>query len=83
MNYTVILNLVSLVFFVTAIFRLTSHRRKVHLTVSEFIPLLISLLLYAFVVFSNVLEQSFITAYFDEAEDVVEIIFPPCFYLLC
>lgn len=42
---------------------------------SLFFPLVLALILYFFIVVSNLLEQSGITAYFDPTEDIAEILF--------
>jgi two-component system, cell cycle sensor histidine kinase and response regulator CckA len=79
MNATFALSLISFFFFLAAVCKLISNCRGIRLTVNEFLPLLFSILLYVFVVASNVLEHSNTTAYFDPAEDVAEILFPLVF----
>ena len=79
MNVVVVLSLLSSVFFLAAVFLLLLNWRRAELMVNEFVPLLFALVLYAFSVVSNTLEHTGITAYFDPAEDVAEIIFPLVF----
>lgn len=45
------------------------------LTAGTFLPLLLALVLYDFIVLSNLLEQSGLTDMFDPLEDVAEIVF--------
>jgi len=74
-NFTVILSFISSVVFLAAGLKVILNWRRSRLTINVFIPLLASILLYAFVTISNTLEHSGITAYFDPAEDVAEILF--------
>lgn len=80
-NPTVVLSLLSAVFFIAASFMLMSSWRRIRLTANEFIPLFFSVMLYAFVVISNFLEHSGITSYFDPAEDLAEILFTLVFII--
>lgn len=75
MNLTVFLSLISSMFFIIAIIILIRRKHTIDLGDSVFIPLLLSILLYGFIVFSNFLEHSGITDFFDPLEDMAEIVF--------
>jgi len=76
MNYTVLLSLFSSLGFIAASLKLVLNWRGTGLTLNVCLPLVSSMLLCAFVAISNTLEHSGLTAYFDPAEDVAEILFP-------
>ncbi|MBN2711854.1 MAG: PAS domain S-box protein, partial [Planctomycetes bacterium] len=76
MNTAVVLcNFIACIIFIACSYILLSRRKAAHLTPSEFLPLLLSVVFYAFVAFSNVLEHMEYTAFFDPAEDIAEVLF--------
>jgi len=75
MNLIVALNYVSAFFFLAAIVVLACNVRKLRLSVSEYVPLLLALTMYGFVSVSNILEHSEITDFFDPMEDIAESLF--------
>ncbi len=75
MNMYTVLSIISFVFFSLATGTLIRNRRRLRLSQSEYIPILLSSCLYTFITFSNILEHDGITAYFDPFEDVSEIVF--------
>lgn len=75
MNETMVLSLLSsAVFTFTAIALFVRKKTKI-LSGDIFSSLLLSVLLYDFIVISNFLEHSQITDYFDPVEDIAEIVF--------
>lgn len=83
MNFIVLFNTISLVLFASAGALLITRCRGSQLAVNECATLLVSIGLYAFIVFSNILEHSGITNYFDSIEDIAEVLFPLlCLFLL-
>ena len=75
MNSTVLLSLLSAVFFTASIAVLVARKRNADLGASVSIPLFSSLFLYAFIVVSNFPENSGLTGWFDPLEDIAEIVF--------
>ena len=75
MNLIVVCSIISFIFFSAGGFLLAVKHRRVKLTPSEYIPLFLSFISYAFVTLSNVLEHLEITNIFDPIEDVVELFF--------
>ncbi|MCE9573369.1 MAG: response regulator [Deltaproteobacteria bacterium] len=68
-------NLVALAAFVAAAVVAARRRHRADIGGSAFVPLVGSLLLYAFIVSSNVVEHADITASFDPLEDIAEVVF--------
>lgn len=62
-------------FFSSTAILLALNWRKARLSLSEYIPLLLSICLYALLTLSNILEHSGITDFFDPLEDVGELVF--------
>lgn len=78
-----IINLFSMLMFACAAFLLVVHRRKTRMTLGEIVPLVIVIGLFTLNSFSNVLEHSNITDYFDSAEDIAELLgLPFCLFFL-
>ena len=75
----ILANSVSLIFLLLTGILLFTSREKSRLSAREFVPLALLLILYVFIVSSNILEHSGISFFFDSTEDLVEILFP----LLC
>lgn len=75
MKTIVILNTISFIFFILATISLFLNKHRLQLSSIEFIPILASTSLYAFITFSNILEHAGITSYFDTFEDLSEIVF--------
>jgi len=75
MNSTVLLSLLSSLAFTLSAVILILRKKNVIMDTSVFVPLFLSIILYDFIVISNLLEHSSITGYFDPFEDVAEIVF--------
>lgn len=75
MNSIVMLNLVSAALFSAAAVVLIRRRKNTGLKAGTFIPLLLSIVLYDFIVASNILEHLEITDYLDSSEDLAEVLF--------
>lgn len=74
-NSTVGLSLLSATGFTSAAVVLIRRKNDINLSAGVFIPLLLATCLYDFIVVSNFLEHSGLSAYFDPLEDIAEIVF--------
>ena len=81
MNPASLLSLFSVLCLTVALVVLLWRRSKVAISNSTYFPLLSALVLYDFIVFSNLLEQSGLTDMFDPLEDVAEVVFAFLFLL--
>ena len=82
MNIPSLLSLVSLAAFLGAAVILSCMHRQIGLSSRVFISFLLSLLIYTFIVVSNFLEHTGITAVLDPIEDLTEVLFTLIFLFL-
>ena len=83
LNVISVISLCSFLVFGSALLLLIVNRRKTGMTVGEFVPLFVTIGLFVFISLSNFLEHSALTAFFDPAEDVAEILaLPFCMFFL-
>jgi PAS domain S-box-containing protein len=75
MSLTVWLSLLSTTVFTTAAVVLIKRKNNIKLSANIYLPLLMSICLYNFLVVSNFLQHSGITDYFDPLEDIAKVVF--------
>ena len=75
MSSAVWLSLWSSTVFALAAVVLILRKKNISLSAGIFLPLLLSIILYDFIVISNVLEHSGVTDYLDSLEDIAKVVF--------
>ena len=75
LNLLVFSNIISFILFSSAGLLLFLRRHNARLSVNVLIPLFLSILIYALIAISNILDHSGVTDSLDSFEDIIEVVF--------